>query len=157
MARPGSARGGTGGAAVKRVPLDLDFGVFQLPRWGAVVGVPMLLFFHVLIPVVWPHLPARPALVDRVPEFREWSITRSGWLEECLAEAPSYGCRSSAVGARATANAEMTLVRRAAELALAPVWAYWEAAARARRAMDVACPPDLPRRERAECRRFEMF
>ncbi len=74
-----------------------------------------------------------------------------------MAEAPPYGCRSSAHGAWVTANAEMNLVRRAAELGLAPVGLYWEAAARARRAMEVACPPQMPRRERAECRRFEMF
>ena len=78
-------------------------------------------------------------------------------MDECLASPPLYGRVAAANGARATATAEMNLVRRAAGLGLAPVWAYWEAAGRARRALEVACPPDMPRRERAECRRFEMF
>ena len=140
-----------------RGPLELDLGIFWMSWRRAAFFVAAGLLFHVVMPVVWPLLPVRSALVDRVPEFREWSITRSGWMDECLAAPPRHACVAAATGAWATANAEMNLVRRAAELGLAPVWAYWEAAARARRAVDVACPPEMPRRERAECRRFEMF
>ncbi len=60
--------------------LELDLGIFRLPRRGALFIVPLALVFHVVMPLVWPLLPVRPALVDRVPEFREWSIRRSGWL-----------------------------------------------------------------------------
>ncbi len=149
-----AARRSAGGS---RGPLELDLGVFRMSWRRAALFVAAGLLFHVVMPVVWPLLPVRPALFDRVAEFREWSITRSGWMDECLAFPPLYGCVAAANGARATATAEMNLVRRAAGLGLAPVWAYWEAAGRARPALEVACPPDMPRRERAECRRFEMF
>lgn len=73
--------------------LRLDLGFFQLPRWGAALIVPVALVFHLGMPHVWPLLPVRPAVVDRIPAVVGMSVRVAVELDACLADPPPRGCR----------------------------------------------------------------